>query len=59
VEAHLTGEGLRVMRSAQETHFASVQRAFFDRLSAGELETLGGVFARMAPRAAAACTEDR
>jgi DNA-binding MarR family transcriptional regulator len=59
VEAHLTSGGLRLMRDAQQTHFASVQRAFFDRLSDGELATLAEVFARMAPRAAAACTEDR
>jgi DNA-binding MarR family transcriptional regulator len=57
VEARLTAAGRGLMREAQQTHFASVQRAFFDRLSARELETLGAVFSRMAPRAAAACTE--
>lgn len=58
VEAHLTPAGLRLMREAQQTHFASVQRAFFDRLSEAELGTLADVFSRMAPRAAATCTED-
>jgi DNA-binding MarR family transcriptional regulator len=57
VEAHLTPAGLELMRAAQRTHFASVQREFFDRLGAGELETLAEVFGRMAPRAAATCTE--
>jgi DNA-binding MarR family transcriptional regulator len=59
VEAHLTPAGLQVMREAQETHFASVQRAFFDQLSDGELATLADVFSRMAPRAADSCTEQR
>lgn len=57
VEAHLTGAGLALMRQAQETHFASVQRLFFERLSAGELDSLAAVFGRLAPRAAARCTE--
>ncbi|MGI8713908.1 MAG: MarR family winged helix-turn-helix transcriptional regulator [Solirubrobacteraceae bacterium] len=57
VEAHLTRAGLELMRAAQQIHFASVQREFFDRLGAGELEALAAVFGRMAPRAAATCTE--
>jgi DNA-binding MarR family transcriptional regulator len=57
VEASLTPAGLTLMREAQETHFASVQRAFFERLSGAELETLADVFSRMAPRAADTCTE--
>jgi DNA-binding MarR family transcriptional regulator len=57
VEAHLTAAGLELMRAAQRTHFASVQREFFDRLRDGELEALAEVFGRMAPRAAATCTE--
>ncbi len=57
VEAHLTPAGLELMRAAQQTHFASVQRAFFDRLSPGELDALAAVFGRMAPRAAATCTQ--
>jgi DNA-binding MarR family transcriptional regulator len=57
VEAHLSAAGLAVMRTAQETHFASVQRGFFDRLRPGELEVLAEVFGRFSPRSAAACTE--
>lgn len=56
VEAHLTGEGLELLRDAQETHFASVKRRFFDELSAGELEVLAEVFGRFSGRAASACT---
>lgn len=56
VEAHLTEAGLELTRSAQATHFASVQRRFFDRLEPGELEVLGRVFGRLSPRAASACT---
>jgi DNA-binding MarR family transcriptional regulator len=57
VEAHLTADGLELMRRAQSTHFDSVQRAFFDQLGADELETLASVFGRMTPRAAESCTE--
>lgn len=57
VEAHLTPAGLKLMRAAQATHFAQVQRAFFDRLREGELDTLAEVFSRFSPRAAATCTE--
>jgi DNA-binding MarR family transcriptional regulator len=57
VEAHLTPGGLELMRAAQRTHFDSVQRAFFDHLGAAELDALASVFGRMAPRAAATCTE--
>jgi DNA-binding MarR family transcriptional regulator len=57
VEAHLTSDGLTLMRTAQQSHFASVQRVFFDQLQAGELEVLAGVFGRFSPRAAARCTE--
>ncbi len=56
VEAHLTDRGLRLAREAQATHFASVQQRFFDQLQPGELEVLAGVFGRLSPRAAAACT---
>jgi DNA-binding MarR family transcriptional regulator len=57
VEAHLTPAGLALMRAGQETHFASVQRHFFDRLAPDELEVLAEVFGRFSPRAAARCTE--
>jgi DNA-binding MarR family transcriptional regulator len=56
VEAHLTDRGLRLAREAQATHFASVQQRFFDQLQPGELEVLAGVFGRLSPRAAPACT---
>lgn len=56
VEAHLTDAGLRLTREAQATHFASVQQRFFDTLAPGELEVLGRVFGRLAPRAAGGCT---
>jgi DNA-binding MarR family transcriptional regulator len=58
VEAHLTDRGLNLAREAQATHFASVQQRFFDQLQSGELEVLAGVFGRLSPRAAAACTTD-
>ena len=57
VEAHLTPAGLDLMRAAQQTHFASVQTAFFDHLQGGELDALADVFGRFSPRAAASCTE--
>jgi hypothetical protein len=59
VEAHLTERGLSLARAAQATHFASVQLRFFEQLQPGELEVLAGVFGRLAPRAAAACTTSR
>jgi DNA-binding MarR family transcriptional regulator len=57
VEAHLLKAGLDLVREAQATHFESVQQRFFAQLSPAEIETLAGVFARFAPRAASACTE--
>lgn len=56
VEAHLTPAGLKLMRAAQETHFASVQRLFFDHLHAGELEVLADVFGRLSPRPPQECS---
>jgi DNA-binding MarR family transcriptional regulator len=55
VEAHLTDAGLALCREAQASHFGSVQERFFDRLSAGEIETLAAIFARFAPRAVEDC----
>ena len=57
VEAHLTDDGLALVRTAQATHFASVQERFFAQLSPEEIDTLAGVFARFAPSAASACAE--
>jgi DNA-binding MarR family transcriptional regulator len=48
VEAHLTSAGLELLSQAQEVHFASIERAFFDRLSESELQVLADVFARLA-----------
>jgi DNA-binding MarR family transcriptional regulator len=59
INAQLTDAGLALVREAQTTHFALVQAQFFDRLSEEEVRVLAGVFARLAPRAAAACTEPR
>ena len=58
VNAHLTDAGLCAVREAQATHFAGVQKLFFDELNADELATLAAVFARFAPRAAQACAAD-
>lgn len=55
VEAQLTEAGLELARAGQQTHFASVQRRFFDHLSPAEIEVLASVFRRLSPRAASAC----
>ena len=55
-DAQLTDAGLALTREAQATHFASVQRRFFDELDPREIATLAEVFDRFAPRAADACT---
>ena len=57
VEAHLTGAGLELVRSAQASHFASVQERFFAQLSDEELAVLARVFARFVPSDAGACLE--
>ncbi len=44
--AWLTAKGLDLLRAALETHFAGVERVFFDRLSEDEIEILAGVFER-------------
>jgi len=59
VDAHLTERGFSLARQAQATHFASVRERFFDKLEPGELEVLAKAFARLSPRAAAACTVDQ
>lgn len=46
--AWLTDAGLELVREAQAAHVADVQRVFFEMLSAAELETLAGAFARLA-----------
>ena len=57
VEAHLTADGLELVRRAQASHFAAVNERFFEQLSQDELEVLARVFGRFAPSAASACTE--
>lgn len=55
VHAQINGDGLALVRTAQATHFASVQAMFFDQLGESEIQTLAQVFGRFAPRSAAAC----
>jgi DNA-binding MarR family transcriptional regulator len=55
VNAHLTKAGLDLARTAQAAHHAAVQERFFDHLGPEEIAVLSQVFARFAPRAAAAC----
>ena len=43
-QAWLTPSGLELLRTAQHTHFAGVERLFFDRISASDVETLAEVF---------------
>ena len=50
--AWLTDAGLALVREAQAEHLADVQRRFLDRLTAGELRTLGRVFGRLTPQRA-------
>jgi DNA-binding MarR family transcriptional regulator len=42
--AWITEEGLGLLQAAQKTHFAGVERLFFDRLSEADVETLARVF---------------
>jgi DNA-binding MarR family transcriptional regulator len=58
INAVLTDAGLELARAAQATHFAGVQRRFFDLLEPAEVATLAEVFARFAPAAASACRVD-
>jgi DNA-binding MarR family transcriptional regulator len=46
-DACLTDAGFELARQAQAGHLADVQRLFFDRLTAVEVETLANVFARL------------
>jgi DNA-binding MarR family transcriptional regulator len=56
VEGRLTETGLELVRRAQCSHFAAVQRRFFEHLSEAEIATLASVFSRFTPADAAACT---
>jgi DNA-binding MarR family transcriptional regulator len=44
--ACLTPAGLELLQSALKSHFAAVERLFFDRVSDEEVEILGAVFDR-------------
>ena len=46
VEAHLTDAGLELAQRGQATHFACVQRLFFERLSEAEAALLAEIFSR-------------
>ena len=48
VQVHLNDAGLELARRAQATHFASVHRLFFERLSDGDAALLADVFSRFA-----------
>jgi len=55
IDAWLTPAGLDLAREAQATHFAGVQRRFFDHLRHEQVEALAEVFAGFAPGAAESC----
>jgi DNA-binding MarR family transcriptional regulator len=55
VEAHLTESGAEVVAAAEAAHAEAVRERFLSQLSDDEAATLARVFARFAPRAAAAC----
>jgi DNA-binding MarR family transcriptional regulator len=55
-EAWLTDSGLELVQHAQASHFAAVQRLFFEQLSPEEITTLAAVFSRFAPRSAEECS---
>jgi DNA-binding MarR family transcriptional regulator len=55
-EAWLTDSGLELVQRAQASHFAAVQRLFFEQLGPGEIATLAAVFSRFAPRSAEECS---
>lgn len=46
-DACLTNAGYELARQAQASHLAEVQRLFFDRLTADEVQTLADVFTRL------------
>ena len=53
--AWLTDAGLDLLRAAQATHFAGVQRRFFDQIEPEEVAALAAAFGRFAPDGADAC----
>lgn len=56
VEGHLTEAGLELVRRAQASHFAAVQRRFFASLSHEQVAALAEIFSRLQPARPEACT---
>jgi DNA-binding MarR family transcriptional regulator len=56
VQGELTDAGLDLVKRAQASHFASVQRRFFAQLSDDQVATLAEIFSRFAPAGPEACT---
>ena len=54
--AWLTEAGLELLRAAQATHFAGVQRRFFDHTEPEEVAAMAAAFSRFAPDGASSCT---
>ena len=54
--AWLTDAGLELLRHAQTTHFAGVQRRFFDQMDPEEVAALAAAFSRFAPDGESICT---
>jgi DNA-binding MarR family transcriptional regulator len=59
VEGHLTEAGLDLVRRAQASHFAAVQRRFFEHLSDEQVSTLADIFSRFVPRGEACSAGSR
>ncbi len=55
VEGHLTEAGLDLVRRAQASHFAAVQRRFFASLSDEQVAALAKIFSRFVPPRTEAC----
>jgi DNA-binding MarR family transcriptional regulator len=55
VGAKLTPAGLKLVREAQASHFASVQQRFFEHLNPSEIASLAEIFGRFAPNAPSSC----
>lgn len=56
VRGQLTDAGLDLVRRAQGTHVASVQRLFFEHLDDDEVAALAGIFSKLVPPSAETCT---
>jgi DNA-binding MarR family transcriptional regulator len=56
VEGHLSEAGLDLVRRAQASHFAAVQRRFFGYLSDEQVAALAEIFSRFVPARSDACT---